>query len=44
MTDVIVGPLGLVAVGFAEDASDHDFDAAVWVSTDGFEWSRVQHD
>lgn len=33
--DVTAGPLGVVAVG--EDA----YDAAVWVSADGFGWSRV---
>jgi hypothetical protein len=44
MTDVTSGPNGLVAVGFAEDATDHDFDAAVWVSSDGVEWARLEDD
>ena len=40
MNAVTVGGPGLVAVGYAESYSN----AAVWVSTDGFTWSRIPHD
>lgn len=42
MLSVAVGGPGLVAVGY--DGSGGDYDAAVWVSTDGFAWQRVPHD
>jgi hypothetical protein len=40
MSSVTIGGPGLVAVG--ADASGGDEDAAVWVSADGFTWTRVQ--
>ena len=42
MEEVVVGGPGLVAVG--GDGSGGDFDAAVWVSSDGNAWDRVAHD
>ncbi len=42
MFSVTVGGPGLVAVGI--DDSGGDFDAAVWTSPDGVNWSRVSHD
>lgn len=42
MADVIVGGPGLVAVG--ADGSGDDYDAAIWTSADGYEWTRVPHD
>jgi hypothetical protein len=42
MWSVATGGPGLVAVGY--DESDGDRDAAVWVSADGWTWSRVPHD
>lgn len=38
MTDVVVGPAGVVGVGWAGGR------AAVWVSSDGVDWRRVPHD
>ncbi len=49
IADVASGPLGLVAVGSegiyrGEGGSRNgDYDAAVWVSADGRDWSRVPH-
>jgi hypothetical protein len=40
---VAVGGPGLVAVGADDSAGEYDFDAAVWTSTDGTEWTRVPH-
>jgi hypothetical protein len=47
MMAVTVGGPGLVAVGFVDGDSNTaviDSIAAVWVSTDGFTWSRIPHD
>jgi hypothetical protein len=41
MFSVTAGGPGLVAGGYD---GDFDIDAAVWLSTDGFAWSRVPHD
>ncbi len=42
MRGVAAGGPGLVGVGY--DTSGGDWDAAVWISVDGFVWSRVAHD
>ncbi len=42
MESVTSGGPGLVAVGF--DAAAGDWDAAVWTSPDGLNWTRVPHD
>ncbi|MEE9299380.1 MAG: hypothetical protein V3V29_10160 [Acidimicrobiia bacterium] len=42
ITDLVSGPLGLVAVG--AEGKPGDLDAAVWVSPDGLTWERVPHD
>jgi hypothetical protein len=42
MRSVMALDRGFVAVG--NDSSGGDFDAAVWTSPDGVEWSRVPHD
>jgi len=41
MTDVAVGPAGIVAVGSYERKAARDVDAAVWLSQTGLEWERV---
>ena len=41
MDSVTAGGPGLVAVGY--DLFDAGFDAAVWTSPDGVNWSRVPH-
>jgi hypothetical protein len=38
---VTTGGPGLVAVGGEDSAGDGDIDAAVWTSSDGHEWTRV---
>lgn len=42
MTDIAIGPSGLVAVGYEERGGD--VDAAAWTTTDGRTWSRVPDD
>lgn len=42
ISGIAVGGPGLVAVG--GDSSGGDDDAAVWYSSDGLSWSRVEHD
>ncbi len=42
MSSVTAGGPGLVAVGL--DGSGGDFDAALWISSDGITWSRVPDD
>jgi hypothetical protein len=42
MTSVAAAGSRLVAVGYV--SLDDEFDAAVWTSPDGFNWSRVPHD
>ncbi len=42
ITDLVSGPLGVVAVG--AEGKPGDLDAAVWVSPDGLRWERVPHD
>ncbi len=44
MVSVTVGGPGLVAVGFDAPAGNEEGNAAVWISPDGFTWSRVPHD
>lgn len=49
MQSVAVGGPGLVAVGGSDPGGgrwedNSDTDAAVWISLDGFTWSRVPHD
>jgi hypothetical protein len=47
MVSVAVGGPGVVAVGSVTGDLGrgwHTFDAAVWTSADGINWSRVQHD
>ena len=41
MANVTRGGPGFVAVG--SDWSANDFNAAVWISSEGFAWSRIQH-
>jgi hypothetical protein len=49
MSKVITTPLGLVAVGIEDYAptdgkgTGEDIDAAVWISTDGRSWDRIEH-
>ena len=49
MSKVIATPLGLVAVGIEDYAptdgkgTGEDIDAAVWISTDGRSWDRIEH-
>ncbi len=42
ITDLVSGSLGVVAVGV--DGKPGDYEAAVWVSTDGLVWERLPHD
>ena len=42
ISDVAAGPLGIVAVGAA--GALENWDAAVWISTDGQDWNRVPDD
>lgn len=42
ITDLVSGPLGVVAVG--AEGKPGDLDAAVWVSPDGLTWERAPHD
>jgi hypothetical protein len=42
MTDVVAGPMGVVAVGW--EFTGFDADAVVWTSIDGITWSRVPDD
>jgi hypothetical protein len=42
ITDLVSGPLGVMAVG--AEGKPGDLDAAVWVSPDGLTWKRVPHD
>ena len=41
MNAVVVGPAGLVAVGEARSRDNGNVDAAVWISSEGREWSRI---
>ena len=44
MLRITNGGPGLVAVGLDDPAGDVDWDAAVWTSPDGVNWTRVPHD
>jgi hypothetical protein len=41
ISDVAVGPRGLVAVGSAQTGSEIGTDAALWTSPDGLHWTRL---
>ena len=42
IADVISGPWGLLAVGADEFQEQRDMNAAVWISGDGRDWSRIE--
>ncbi len=44
INDVTAGGPGLVAVGGVLFAPDSPYQAAIWYSADGIDWSRVPHD
>ncbi len=44
VADVAAGPLGVIAVGGEGRAGSDEYDAAVWVSSDGTAWQRVPPD